>query len=132
MSTYNACHLRVRYRRGPARDHSCADCGGQARHWSLIDGRDGESPEDYRPLCVSCHYRYDGVGNRPGERNSTARLTNAQVLAIWARRAEGQAALGREFGVAPQTINAIIHGWRWNTITGAKRPDSHARKDASA
>lgn len=67
---YRAVHERVRSRRGPAKDHPCLHCGGQAAHWAydhadpaeLIDSAMGPystNPERYLPLCVSCHKRFD-------------------------------------------------------------------------
>src|SRR5215467_10630314 len=99
-------HRRVVRHRGRARNYACADCGGQAREWATIHGRDGESPDDYRPLCNRCHFWYDGKTlQRRGEQSSNGRLTNEQVLAIWARRAEGPTALAPGFGVSPQCIS---------------------------
>ena len=130
--TYNAKHLRVKHKRGRARDHACADCGGQARHWATIHGRDGSSPEDYRPLCVSCHYRYDDHhGQRPGEANSYARLTEAQVLGLWSKRwSGGTTALARQYGIHVQTIYNIWYGRNWAWLTGAIGADPHVGEDS--
>lgn len=70
---YNALHQRLRNYRGSAREHSCVDCGGDAKHWSYDHLSDGErlgrtgkylvpfSPnlEDYSPRCVPCHKKMD-------------------------------------------------------------------------
>lgn len=49
-----------------------------------------------------------------GERIGTAKLTEADVREIRSRYpGETQAALGREFGVAPQTIGKVVLGRRW-------------------
>lgn len=76
---YSGSHMRTRKERGPATEHRCIDCGGEAAEWSLRrsptgvvkyaertwpDGRTGEvpfstDPNDYEPRCVSCHRRYD-------------------------------------------------------------------------
>lgn len=71
---YKAAHDRVRTRRGPARDHRCADCGEPARHWSYdhqdpneLLGTSGATtgipysadPSHYAPRCVPCHKRFD-------------------------------------------------------------------------
>lgn len=49
-----------------------------------------------------------------GERNSNARLTDAQVAAIREERANGatQAALAARYGVAPSTISRVVNGKR--------------------
>lgn len=118
-------HHRVKKRRGPATDHLCEHCGGPAAHWATIHGRDGTKPDDFIPLCVPCHHKYDGCdkGAPPGERHGSAKLTNEQVLDIYSRRAEGSTALAREYGMSVQGINNIVNGWAWRHITGAKRPD---------
>jgi recombinational DNA repair protein (RecF pathway) len=130
---YDNRHHMVKYKRGRAREHSCADCGGQAQQWATIHGRDGRNPEDYRPLCIPCHWRYDGYpGRAPGERNANAKLTNEQVLAIWERRAERQADLAREFRVTRQAVNSIVRGRGWQSVTGAVRQDRNARGNTSS
>lgn len=68
--SYNAAHLRVRQARGPARNHTCADCAGAARHWSYGHADPDElvtpeglpysaDPSMYDPRCVPCHKRFD-------------------------------------------------------------------------
>lgn len=66
---YGAVHARLATERGPARQHSCTDCGGQARQWSYdhLDGHheleDGMpyslNLDHYQPRCVPCHKTYD-------------------------------------------------------------------------
>ena len=68
--TYRTAHNRVEAAYGPARNHSCVDCGGQAEHWSY-DHRDEHEqvsptgqpysvkPEHYEPRCAACHWRFD-------------------------------------------------------------------------
>lgn len=62
--------------RGKAKDHKCAECANkgvdrQAREWSQLHDKTGDSPWDYRPLCKRCHQAYDGhypprrVGGNP-------------------------------------------------------------------
>lgn len=59
--TYSGRHARVRKVRGSASDYPCGVCGGTARHWSQVHDTDGLDPhEHYRPMCVSCHFAYDG------------------------------------------------------------------------
>lgn len=71
--TYNTVHLRVRQRRGPARNFDCKHCGGRAQHWSY-DHSDTDPLHEqvgkylieysgdwtkYHPLCVPCHKKFD-------------------------------------------------------------------------
>lgn len=59
--TYFALHLRVHRRRGKARDQVCVTCGKAAQHWSQVHETDGtDTMNHYRPMCVSCHFAYDG------------------------------------------------------------------------
>lgn len=59
--TYLARHLRVHRVRGKARDQLCVKCGKQARHWAQLHGTDGTDIHGhYQPMCVSCHFAYDG------------------------------------------------------------------------
>lgn len=73
---YAAAHDRVKQDRGRAADHSCVQCGKQARDWAY-DGKDpderqGEGrrnaysldPAHYQPFCRSCHMKHDGVAPR--------------------------------------------------------------------
>ena len=32
--SYETLHLRIRHKRGPAKESRCVDCGGKARDWS--------------------------------------------------------------------------------------------------
>jgi hypothetical protein len=123
---YSRRHHWVRGIRGPAKDQQCENCGARAYEWSTIAGRTGtDDPADYWALCRSCHRLYDGSAR--GELNGGARLTEQQVLAIYARRTEGPTALGREFGVCKGTINHITSGGKWGWLTGAQRPDGPYR-----
>jgi hypothetical protein len=56
---YKSRHKRVYRARGSAKSHACDECGNPARDWARIHERDGLDPYDYRPLCRSCHIRYD-------------------------------------------------------------------------
>ncbi len=71
---YGAAHLRLRKAKGPAANHACVDCGGQAAHWSY-DHRDPDElmrpgprpyafstkPEHYEPRCAACHPTFDAA-----------------------------------------------------------------------
>lgn len=69
-ATYKAVHQRVRAKYGSARDLTCIDCGGPAKHWSydhtdpnsrFQEGKGDYSTdiEKYDPRCVKCHKRFD-------------------------------------------------------------------------
>jgi hypothetical protein len=73
-SSYSNLHTKVRRARGRADQQVCCSCGGQARDWATIHGRDGEDPEDYQPMCHSCHFIYDGVSRMPGSRRELRRV----------------------------------------------------------
>ena len=70
---YTAAHGRVKQDRGRAAEHSCVQCGEQARDWAY-DGKDPDElqgdgrrnaysvdPAYYQPFCRSCHMKHDGV-----------------------------------------------------------------------
>lgn len=75
---YEAAHQRVAVQRGPAKDHPCVECGARAAHWAYDhedpDERlhpDRGSPysvkvEHYRPMCIPCHWTFDGHPLRKG------------------------------------------------------------------
>jgi hypothetical protein len=67
---YKAAHLRVVSTFGPAKNHRCVKCEGQAHHWAydgtdeaqLLGPKDGITyhwysryPEFYMPMCLRCH-----------------------------------------------------------------------------
>lgn len=70
---YGAAHDRVTKLNGPAKNHACIDCGGQAAHWSYDHADDDErrsetikgapayslSPDHYEARCIPCHKRFD-------------------------------------------------------------------------
>lgn len=72
-SSYVAAHRHVAATRGPARDHSCFQCGAPALHWAYqhddpderLELRGGfwvpfsSDPKHYEPMCVACHRRFD-------------------------------------------------------------------------
>lgn len=72
---YFGAHARVRDRYGLAALYGCELCPARAGEWALLPSvapelcprtglRYSLDPEDYMPLCVSCHKRLDG-GNPP-------------------------------------------------------------------
>src|SRR6266404_6445547 len=58
-TSYSARHKRVVRNRGRAADQQCSRCSDPATDWAQRRGTDGENPEDYDPLCRSCHIAYD-------------------------------------------------------------------------
>ena len=86
---YQAAHKRVARLCGRASGHLC-ECGRPARHWALavaptlfdVDSGLGYSldPEEYRPLCVACHYRFDGQEIR--SRDSHGRIATGAIVEI--------------------------------------------------
>jgi len=68
-ASYFAIHIRLKTVRGRAREYSCTECGKQAQHWAYdnadpserkYDGlRYSTDPNHYRPMCVSCHRKFD-------------------------------------------------------------------------
>ena len=67
--SYNAAHQRLKTDRGRAAGQACQHCGSPADQWSYdhLDPDERQSdqgafslkPEHYRPLCYSCHTRFD-------------------------------------------------------------------------
>lgn len=66
---YHGAHKRVYAKRGPAREHTCIDCGKPADQWSYNhkDSNSKMSPlgpfsldvNCYESRCVSCHKTFD-------------------------------------------------------------------------
>lgn len=86
---YFGAHDRVRKQRGVAKSHLCVECGKQARDWAQTHGTTGLEVAHYRPMCHSCHFRYDEVRARaqatlgPEGRSAAARVA-------WSRRSPEQ------------------------------------------
>lgn len=66
-------HGMVADARGKAKQHKCEHCSGQAFDWATIHGTDGSRPEDYMPLCRSCHIAYDGITHKGLKRSAETR-----------------------------------------------------------
>ena len=74
---YSTAHRRIAAQRGPAREHPCSNCGGEAHSWAYRGGSEKElvedrgpsahvqivryspDPADYDPMCWGCHGRKD-------------------------------------------------------------------------
>lgn len=74
--SFAAIHKRLHRAKGPARNYTCVDCGGQAAEWSYnqsdsnqVMGRARNSIvpysldiDNYDPRCVRCHRIFDKAG----------------------------------------------------------------------
>ena len=69
--SYRTIHWRLHKRQGPARKYPCIGCGGPARDWAYMhtagenerqdeNGTYSDDPDDYEPMCRSCHDEVDG------------------------------------------------------------------------
>jgi hypothetical protein len=70
-ASYNAVHDRLMVRRGPASEHRCVDCNGQAEEWSYDNADINEKrgsrnnllystdANHYEPRCKPCHRNWD-------------------------------------------------------------------------
>lgn len=58
-AAYQTRHRRLKKARGRAKEYGCISCPKQAFDWAQKHGTDGESPEDYDPMCRSCHLKRD-------------------------------------------------------------------------
>ena len=97
-ANYSARHQRVKYARGSASQYPCQHCGtddGSRYEWAQIHGTTGQSPDDYMPLCETCHEDYD------------ARISREQAEEIRALR---------YFGV-PRLTLAAMYDCTGTTIT---------------
>lgn len=56
---YQQRHKMVKNHRGEAHLYDCEWCGEPASDWATIHNRKGWGPEDYQPMCRSCHRKYD-------------------------------------------------------------------------
>lgn len=110
-------HGMVADARGKAKQHKCEHCSGQAFDWATIYGTDGSRPEDYMPLCRSCHIAYDGTSHtglkrseetkrKLSESHTGKKIPKAQREAMAAsqqKRRERE----RSSGIALDTTNLI-------------------------
>lgn len=111
---YHLAHQRVAYRFGSASIFTC-ECGSSAREWAHIHNTCMDNTENYKPMCVPCHRKYDGyIGNG----NSASSLTEEDVLKIRAMKEEGalQEDLAAIFGVSKSTISSIVNRKTWTHV----------------
>lgn len=124
--SYYVNHRRVRAERGPAWQQICGHCGDQASDWATIHGRSGERPEDYTPLCRSCHHAYDGrsanLPHHEGETHPQAKLTDQVVREIRSRSVGTHldkhlvVAYAAAFNVTPETIMNVVTHRTWKHL----------------
>ena len=93
-------HKRVRKARGAAKNYLCDTCGYQALHWAHIHDTPYDNPDNYRPMCQKCHWKYDRVGEKSKSKLTHEQLSAASKLA-WARR-------------TPKKKAEMIANWRKN------------------
>ena len=96
-SAYHVNHAMVRKERGPAWNHQCEHCDGQAQTWAMKHGSSGESPDDYIPLCWPCHAKYDNFAARfPDNRGSKRSPESRAKMSRAAQRREARKREARE------------------------------------
>jgi hypothetical protein len=123
-------HDSIKKAKGKA--FGCEICGtkeDRVYEWALKKGRPySDNPDDYMPLCVPCHRRYDSneitrkrqKAKKFGDLHNSAKLTNEQVLEIVKLINKGgrNDLIGAKFGVHSTTISDIRRGKRWSYLTG--------------
>lgn len=123
---YHQAHRSVRKARGNADEHPCKACGQQAKHWAYQHDTDPLDVANYEPMCVSCHFAYDGVRfdnnygntNLQGVKHWAVKLCEEDVTEIRKRCAAGQSqsSLAKEYGVSPMTISDVVSRKTWRHI----------------
>lgn len=84
----------------------------------------------YRPL------NKEGMGRcRRGEFNSKAKLSEEQVMAIWARRHNRKRGdvmpIAKEFGVNESTVRGILNGTKWTHLTKPTENENGCEEERS-
>lgn len=87
-TAYMKRHDRCVAARGKASAHSCEECGKQAKEWAWIHDTDGETPENYKPMCHGCHQRYDDRWNQEERDKVSASLKKYHANMTAEQRAE--------------------------------------------
>ena len=114
--SYAVWHHRVKKARGPASGYACADCGEPAQDWSTVNPSSDDIRVRFQPRCRKCHRHYDGA---IGEGNPRAKLTNAKVRELRARRADGLSyrQLAAEFGISDVSACAAVNRKTWAHVS---------------
>ena len=91
---YSSLHKRLAGERGPACGFLCVECGADAEGWAwthrisddtrwAADGRGYSlNAEDYAPMCVSCHRRFDVSAARDLQPHRKLHSNAAEVLGL--------------------------------------------------
>ena len=114
--SYDVWHHRVTKARGPASGYPCIDCGNPAQDWSTANPSSDDIEIRFQPRCRRCHRRHDGA---VGEGNPRAKLTNAKVRQLRARRADGLTyrQLAAEFGISDMSACAAVNRKTWAHVS---------------
>lgn len=123
-------HAVVRGTFGLAKDYSCVQCEGQALHWAWQHGQDPSLITSYEPMCVRCHFEYDGrdlaaqgfqFGHtiNQGESQWSAKLSESDIPLIREMYATGEWSyreIGNVFGVHLVTIRDVVKKITWRHV----------------
>lgn len=117
ISSYERVHVLLRELRGPARDYDCL-CGEPATEWAyqhtgspeLRDENGGAphsaDPDDYEPMCGSCHKRLD-IEKDPVRQARLAERSALGIAALSQRRAGDPEFASREREVCRRNGEAM-------------------------
>ena len=94
-SEYHVNHARVYKDRGPAWRLACEFCDARAASWATKHGAEGKDPDDFMPLCWSCHAKYDDFvkrfpDNTGSRRSSESREKMRQAALLREARKRGE------------------------------------------
>ena len=113
---------------------TCAQCGSSEnlqldhidpatkvshRIWSWAEPRRVAELAKCQPLCATCHTHKSAVdGARAGERNSQAKLTAADVMAIRASSLPVRA-VAAQYGIGTSQVSRIRRGKKWARLAAS-------------
>lgn len=112
-AAYNRAHHHTRRERGLASNYTCSDCNRPGYAWAEIHESD---PVDYKPMCQSCHIKYDMRPEWRGKlRTNNAKLKKSDISEIIDKRQNGYSAkdLAEIYGVTPHHIRKIVNRTYW-------------------
>jgi len=119
-SSYSTRHWRVVQARGKAREYDCVRCGRQAQEWSQIHGKSGESPNHYRPMCCSCHQKYDNHWSAE-TRAKLSKTLKGRTVAPETGRKISEAKMGMKYNWSKKGKETITKKMIGNTYASGKR-----------